>query len=320
VAVGGTTWVRGTAGSANPSVYFRIGLKSTWGGSAPRYGLVLLQYKNNTLNQRIWIRQGDSDDYAPGQSSGTQWSPYNLGNANNFMSYPTQAGYYYQWINAMPFNPIDPPDIEPAGWNSSLTGTYSLGGVSPTGYTLPVGTDMDNMLNTSIVEGYYADGFFDRRQIVSSITYIGLDSKHGNSNLAPPYDKTAVSFNPANYSDPQNTSVAYMGILFFSPTNNASIFFPASGYRWGGPGPGGPGSPVNSDLGELWFAGREGGYWAQTAATRAGGGGGSTTAPSLSLYTDGSGISVGGYWVNIPTLRSGLNQGNYAYPIRCIRQ
>ena len=63
--------------------------------------------------------------------------------------------------------------------------------------------------------GYYADGFFDRRQITTPT----VESSATNSVVA---DNTG--------------KVAYMGGLFFNPYNNASIFFPSAGQLYSGTG------------------------------------------------------------------------------------
>ncbi len=102
--VSGTTatTVTGTI-EAGEEIYFRIGLKSTLASAttAPRYGVVLLTYENNTKYHKIYLRQGEEADYLmrPQDSNGagtitTQWggtaanprpvarkfSPYNLSN------------------------------------------------------------------------------------------------------------------------------------------------------------------------------------------------------------------------------------------------
>ncbi|MDR2586452.1 MAG: hypothetical protein LBC84_09620, partial [Prevotellaceae bacterium] len=61
------------------------------------------------------------------------------------------------------------------------------------------------------VWGYYADGYFDRRTLASSL---GVS----------PMVTSAVATN--------SIYVAYVGRLFINPTTLASLFFPASGYRY----------------------------------------------------------------------------------------
>jgi len=134
------TTVSGTMNGSNPQIYFRIGLKSTLSNypSVPaRYGIVLLTYKNNTMYQRIWIRQGEGDDYlmrnqdpilnyGPGgtlpanRTQCKRFSPYNLTASDaqwaakpggpsytdhpqlavrggTFTKYPSQGGANLQW-------------------------------------------------------------------------------------------------------------------------------------------------------------------------------------------------------------------------------
>jgi len=121
---GASTYVTGTMNASNPKIYFRIGLKGAIDSDAHRYGIVLLKYKDNTMSQRIWIRQGEEADYLmrnsdPVNSGGIsertackQFSPYNLTanelnkqvgikgadpNPGVFTQYPSQAGAFFQW-------------------------------------------------------------------------------------------------------------------------------------------------------------------------------------------------------------------------------
>ena len=65
------------------------------------------------------------------------------------------------------------------------------------------------------VWGYYADGFFDRREIV-------------DANGLYAFAKSTVVFT--------TNDVAYICSLFFNKFSNASLAFPASGYRLSGNG------------------------------------------------------------------------------------
>jgi len=235
-----TNSISGITTTANPTIYFRIGLSSVNSGSAPRYGMVLLQYANKTKYQRIWIRQGEMDDYAPGQTSGTKWSPYNLANANNFVSYPSQAGYFYQWISPTPYDPVNPVGDITSGWNSNDSDPFNLLSITPSNnYTIPSQEDVLGLTSVNSVFGYYADGFFDRRQITPSITY---GNEPGGSDLPSPFDMTAVSA--------QTSNVGYIGVLIFNPPHDESLFLPAAGYRYGLPA-----------SGTLGWTGRLGNYW-----------------------------------------------------------
>jgi hypothetical protein len=77
--------------------------------------------------------------------------------------------------------------------------------------------------------GYYADGYFDRRAIVNSV-----------SNAV----SSAVS---ASTKD-----VAYIGTLFFNAASGASLFMPAGGRRY------------TSD-GDLDYSGYYGSYWSSSS-------------------------------------------------------
>ena len=93
-----------------------------------------------------------------------------------------------------------------------------------------------NDFSNSVI-GYYADGFFDRRPIVSS--------ENGTAN-------STVAVGTAD--------VAYIGRLFFNPREssesyNASLFFPFSGHR----------KYENATVGgDLTFTGSMGSYWTCT--------------------------------------------------------
>ncbi|MDR2233849.1 MAG: fimbrillin family protein [Tannerella sp.] len=331
-------------------IYFRIGLKDTYTPTteAPaRYGLVLLTYGQNNYRQRIWIRQGEEADYAPGQTGSAQWSPYNLtmptfvpepepppddddglppdgsgvggggfvGSEDKglFTGYPSQAGFFFQWTHNQGFHPITPINTMPDNWETNSFEPFGLSGICPIGYVVPnggAGSDLTTLLTANIAMGYYADGWFDRRLIVQSVTYGSVDAGYGNSNLTPPYDMTAVS-STVNI-DPKNTYVAYIGILFYSPATNASIFFPTPGFRFGEDmGAGGSSAP-----GALWLAGRVGEYWSSTEYT---GFGGLNMAYSLNFDIAGNGMPVGGVWVNTGSAGTGRQYRSYGASIRCVK-
>jgi len=253
----GYTSINGSASSTEP-ILFRIGLQQAYaaGVSDPnthpaRYAVVQIWFGGK--GYKLFLRQGEGDDFAPSQSDGARWSPYNLGTLNNFVDYPTKAGYFYQWgysavSTPIPYHPVDPLTI-PSGWSNTSTGAvYTLENACPTSksYMLPSGgvSDMDfnTILFTSTtvgsVKGYYADGWFDRRAIVSSAT--------GNEN-------TTVSYYTPD--DPRNTDVAYAGRLFYNTSSNTSLFFPFAGVR-----------EYNTN-GKLTNAGVYGGYWSRTAGS-----------------------------------------------------
>ncbi|WP_295940619.1 fimbrial protein [uncultured Alistipes sp.] len=178
--------------------------------------------------------------------------------------YPTQAGAFFQWANEKAlrtaFHPVNPSG-EIGMWMNSYQSSYwnTLSAefeICPPGYRRPTdgvtsgpntagavassemrqslwltpkpgsssGSNSDNS-----VKGFYADGFFDRRLPTTSPTGAGT---------------TAVS--PATFE------VAYIGNLFFNPNNNASLFFPACGYR-------------GYEKGNLYTTGNYGYYWSSSS-------------------------------------------------------
>ena len=177
-----------------------------------------------------------------------------------FVPYPTQAGYMFQWNTST-------RAIHPVLASGGLTNWGSSYGVEfwseandetcPPGFRRPrdgavgvhntTGPVANSELRQSLwlhpptgsnenhqntIEGFYADGFFDRRQ---------LETPPGSSAAA----SSAVSI--------ANHQVAYRGFLFYNPATNASLFFPFAGRR------------VYSSNGELRNAGLSGGYWASTS-------------------------------------------------------
>ena len=179
-----------------------------------------------------------------------------------FVNYPTQAGHYFRWnYSRQAFAPHTPTGSI-SDWSDNQYGsnywTTEESETCPSGYRRPkeagnyglshntVGGIDGSEIRQSLwihpkqgtasvgvdnsISGYYADGFFDRRSIVNA--------PGGSSGL-----KAAVSTG--------NGDVAYMGRLFYG-TGNASIFFPAAGYR------------RDSD-GALTSAGQNGYYWSSSS-------------------------------------------------------
>ncbi|MCL2596797.1 MAG: BACON domain-containing protein [Paludibacter sp.] len=186
-----------------------------------------------------------------------KFSPYNLTatnlntsvtvNGGTWTVYPTQAGAYFQWANQANLRyAYDPYTANvPAGitWDDTPQAAYwnTLGDTHetcPDGYRRPNDGITNNVVTTTSasasgsemrqslwwypqtstgysdfnnsVWGYYADGFFDRRQITN-----GVGTNPG----------TGSSVSTTNYQ------IAHRGRLFYNPTTNASLFFPAAGYR-----------------------------------------------------------------------------------------
>jgi hypothetical protein len=209
-----------------------------------------------------------------------QFSPYNLTaatlntavgingadpNPGIFTDYPTQAGALFQWINT--FNPryawapvgtVSGWDyVNPHFWWTNYGATHES---CPQGYRRPTDgptndaavmmyasrmklSEMrqslyeqpqiwDIISNDNSAWGYYADGFFDRREI-NNFSY-GEDGT----------TRTAVAWT--------SSSVAHIGRVFFNKYNNASLFFPISGYRF-------------ENDGRLMEAGESGSYWSSSS-------------------------------------------------------
>ena len=235
----GYTSINGSADEDNP-ILFRIGLQKQFtaynaDNNPARYALVKIFFDNKA--HTLYLRQGEGADYAPGQTSGARWSPYNLGDVGNpgyypdsLVHFPSQSGYMYQWAYSTtvytpkPHHPVVPSLGAMPGWLSAgSAGIYSLDGVCPAGYAIPTGNNLGGvpsgdyaLLISSAPKGarawgYYADGFFDRRSL--------NPEAYGNRGTA----KTSVSYD--------NDHVAYIGQLFFNAASNASIFFPVAGFR-----------------------------------------------------------------------------------------
>ena len=332
----------------NDQIYFRIGLKNKYIPTSTkpvRYGFVLLTYGNNRYRNRIWVRQGEGDDYLMRENDASTgdfvsatrpaavlFSPYNLttsGRINTpvsingatgqpeppavFTEYPSQAGAIFQWANdtykRYAYSPVGagvvPWDMTPNATGFWTDVTYHLSTIyetcpagyrrpadgvtdSPVGTTTlspanmilselrqslllnPVATDNAETTNTNSVYGYYADGFFDRRAIVTS------DDNILNS---------AVSAG--------NNNIAYRGRLFYNPKPDsyASIFFPSAGYRL-----------TNSPVGTLTYAGAVGYYWSSSSPNSIANGGG------------GKAISFNSTIVNFSSY-----DRPYGFSIRCVR-
>ena len=236
----------------------------------------------------------------------TTGSPeYNAGlsvNGGGFTEYPTQAGHFFRWnYNRQAFAPHTIASI--TGWTNTQYGIDALWDAShtetcPTNYRRPedgantaynttgyvAGSEMrqslwwkpqigngapaDNRENS--VWGYYADGFFDRREIGNG----------AGTNLAG--TNTSVST--------ANSRIAHIGNLFFNPDPtsthyNASVFFPAAGFR------------SNTD-GSLGGAGNYGFYWSSSSFS---------AGNSWRLYVYSTNVSP------YATYRT------YGFSVRCVR-
>ena len=273
--VNGSDVVSGTTSSTSREIAFRIGLKSTYMPTTAypaRYAIVQISY--GTRTQKIFLRQGEYDDYLMSpddplsgnpRTKAKKVSPYNLTaatlnaatdvsgtfpavNPGRFTAYPTQAGAMFHWAsesnNGNRRRWAWAPVGGVTGWDTGYPQSYwePFAGAQencPPGYRRPTdgstsaaesnttisnseirqslwsqpGTGYSSFDKVNSAWGYYADGFFDRRPIVSST--------NGTA-------RSAVL--------PTSNDVAYAGCLFFNPVTgsdhyNASLFLPGAGYR-----------------------------------------------------------------------------------------
>jgi hypothetical protein len=283
--------VNGMVDASNRFIFFRIGLKSYYSPSATypaRYGVILLSYSNNTKQQRIFLRQGEDADYVMNSSDPVNTGGLTQRNKSAkfttrnltaltlddqlplrgaiFTEYPSQAGAMFQWAHPSNDPPLgrlrwawNPYTTPATSWQVFGTSKFwndlkDTEEVSPQKYRRPndglittyaSSTDISqsefrqslyrnpgtgynqNIETTNSLWGYYADGFFDRRRIVNGTTVASGDPK-----------------------------VAYVGRLFYNPIinsdrYNASLFFPAAGYR-------------NHSNGNIDAAGTDGMYWSSS--------------------------------------------------------
>lgn len=226
------------AGTGN-EIYFRIGLTSAFTPTAERparYAVVVVRYGSPRKNHLIFLRQGENADYIGRGTGAPKWAVFNVGmTAGTFADYPSQAGFFKRWSTS---TNLYAPVGNVVSW--PVENTTSIANVCPTGYVIPsadgtmtysANNQMFSLLplggNRSI-RGYYADGYFDRREIVAS------------ANNEP---ASAVSRN--------SPKVAYTGNVIYNITTNASLFLCTPGTR-------------SSTNGELTASGSNGMYWSRS--------------------------------------------------------
>jgi len=260
------------------SIQFRIGLQQSFGAynantNPARYAMVLISYGTPVKAHKIFIRQGQGDDYVmlPTDNArgidAMKFSPFNLTKATPmnapvspmgstshadppaiFVDYPSQAGAFFQWENsgsrlryawdASTISMTSPTWSAEYGiklWTGNTPPIALTNESCPVGYRRPndgsttalnttgavLGSEMrqslfstppasttSNIANS--VWGWYADGFFDRRAIV-------------NGQGTSPGAQSTVSVG--------KEEIAHVGRIYFNPTTQASLFFPAAGFR-----------------------------------------------------------------------------------------
>ena len=315
--IDGSRVIKGTVADGG-TISFRIGLNKTFtNASKPaRYAVVMLTLNNDTKRYKLFIRQGERDDYvmrpydsvtgvSTDRPAAMLFSPYNLQdpqgrtpndydnaaslvtNGARFTDYPTQAGYFFVYNDRKAFA-ADVPTGSISAWNQNvgIHGTDYWNAsweVCPAGYRRPTdganpttaqgtGTIAGSEIRQSLWQnpptgtgsnvenstwGYYADGYFDRM--------VKATSRGSNSSQ---FSAVATG----------SIQVAYAGRLFFNPITNASLFFPATGYRI-------------FNLGELTYSGSRARYWTSTSHAQLTGSAGD--AWYLYFYSSTSGDSAG---------------------------
>lgn len=185
-----------------------------------------------------------AQDYLDGtKTGGTDYRDHSQVGVNGgvFTEYPSQGGAFFQWANenlpTYAWHPTNPTDMI-TGWDNNETNKHwdalkATNETCPMGYRRPTDGSTSAAISSPAIAdseqrqslwlnpqtsnsrnndnslwGYLADGFFDRHYIQIS-----------NTSFA----NTAVR--------PNSADVGYIGRLFYNPNNNASLFFPFSGYR-----------------------------------------------------------------------------------------
>ena len=238
-------------------------------------------------------------------------------NGGVFADYPSQVGYFFPFNGPAAYNrkPILPVVTTVANYTFGtdiLAAFVAADETCPQGYRRPLdnpvgtaaasaaaqteireslwanpknntGANSQNYANV-MLGCYYADGFFDRRPIVTA---------PGTNAANPPQQYGAVAVTPG-------PEAAYVGILVFNPVDNptpsidgignhynASMFIPTSGYM-----------AASGTNGVLYSAGNSGHNWTRSSVTATG---------------NGWNLGFGDvFWM-------GAAVRSYGQPVRCVR-
>lgn len=278
----GKGYAQGDAAAMGDEIKFRMGLRAQLGGAtaAPRYAVAVIGYNNYTKFQKVYLRQGEADDYVmtPGQAGMTtasarpaaqRFSPYNLttpnrGAGSTFVTagydatlatrggeptdFPTKAGAMWQFASGANPRYAYSPVLTAANFDITQYPTWSDDQETcPPGYRRPAGnTAADSEFFQSLCSN---EGSFDGNSVWGCYAD-GYFDRLATGNPPMGYANSAV--------DATGIGVGYAGAVFYNPATtgshrNASLFFPAAGEREG------------SDF--IDVTGAVGNYWSSSYAT-----------------------------------------------------
>ena len=195
----------------------------------PTQAGAFFQWANNsgTYTRYAW------DAFTPGAPGGTWNNSYPYGywtDASNLHAIHETCPAGYSLSNGATVN-FRRPNDGATNANNPMADGYVSGSEMRQSLSLEPLTGVGTINPKNIVWGYYADGFFDRRQI---------DNALGNYSA------------PASVVSVADHNIAYHGQLFYNPATGASLFFPAGGLR-------------NFSNGTLTNAGEYGTYWSSSS-------------------------------------------------------
>ena len=247
------------------TIYFRIGLQKKFAAFSntpnyrstfpARYAVIELLYKDYKMSQRLYLRQGEGDDYvisanAPNnRANAKRFSPYNLtssGTLNTqialrggtFVTYPTMGGAIFQFAsNYSQYQRIayDNFTPRPSSWSSVVSAAFDpkVHETCPSGYVRPKDdatvvsySQMKSSLWVSYSPSYSQPDVVKHNYLFGSYSDGYYDRRPAVKNSDPNYPSFTYSVVARG-----TRYAAYEGGLFYNPQTCASLFFPAGGMR-----------------------------------------------------------------------------------------
>ena len=263
---GYTSVVSGVA-TAGGSIYFRIGLQKKftaysnnpdYSGTFPaRYAVIELLYGNPLKSQKIYLRQGEGDDFVmDNRPLARKISPYNLTagtlnapinynspklNPGIFTDFPTKVGAYFQFASkANPRYAWDPYTASFPNWvNANDAWDNNRDECCPGGYRRPSHSTASNTIQP------------DNSEMCQSLWKVPSQANPGTQPAPIVAENYIYGFYADGYFDRHKAvvhnagqvnettgivaegtyNVACGGGIFFNPNTLASLFFPVTGYR-----------------------------------------------------------------------------------------